>query len=363
MLELTAAAEASLNRSHGIDSRVLAITQTQGRLVLPVDSYEVRSDAKSQVRRTATVRVTDDSYWPILPEDPLSPLSSLLSIEYGILLPGGDVEYVPVFYGIVTDAEISRPDGVISIKAADLSLRVAENRLDGPMTMNTSATIVAEITRLIQETIPGVTVTDLTGSTRACPALVVERERWKDGVEKLADALGAEVFADTVGGFAIRPQPTLADAPVWTVTGGDEGVLIEAVERSNRELVHNRVIADGTPVSADPVRGIVTDTDTNSPTYWGGPFGKRPRFYSSPLLTTVAQCESTAAAFLARSKGAQASITLSTLVHPGLEAGDVLAVELPDGRQQRHIIDSVTIPGSASAAQPITSRATDIEEG
>lgn len=358
-------AQEVVTRSHSIKIRGIAYGATVGMLDnLPISGGTVTVDATSQVRRTATVKIGRPDLWPVNPADVLSPLGSELQIDFGIVLGHSVVEWVPLIRGVIGDADRERPmvngDGAITLNLEDRSSKVAEDRLDAPAQTVAGATVVAEITRLIQETLPGVTVTDLTGSTQVAPTLDIERERWTDGIEKLADSIGAEVFADPLGDFVIRPQPQITDASVWEVRSGRGGILIAKHEKLTRQNVYNRVVAfgqrtDGTP----PVRAAVADTDPNSPTYYGGVFGRKPRFYSSPLLTTTQQCIDAATALLERVRGMQASVDLQAIVNPALDAGDVVTVR-DAGQAQNHIIDRVTIPFRPREAQQLTTRSLDL---
>lgn len=365
MWRLSTAARNTLAASHGIAPRATAYTSAYGAVPnLPVTSGSITVDATSQVRRTGTIGIGSDAYWPADPLAVLSPLGSELGIEYGIGLPDGTVEWVPVFRGPITDAQRTRPvssgDAAITITVADRSSKVAEARLEQPSQTVVGATAVAEIRRLITAVLPNVTVTDLTGSTQVAAQLDIERERWADGVERLADSIGAEVFANPVGEFAIRPTPMLTDAVVWVASTGSGGVLVNLDERKTRDLTYNRIVAsgqrtDGTP----PVWASVSDNDPTSPTYINGQFGIKPRFYTSPLLTTVAQCTSAATAWLARTTGMHGTVTLTTLVNPALDAGDVLLVR--DGRSSAiHIIDTLTVPLSPTDTQQITTRSLEL---
>ncbi|WHT21026.1 DUF5047 domain-containing protein [Crossiella sp. CA-258035] len=360
MQGLSVAATQTLPVSHGIAVRVSSKSPTQGTLYdVPVIDGVVSVDPGSQVRRTARL-VLEPALWPVAPASHFSPISSRIFIEYGIQLPWGDLEWIPVFTGRVQTAKRSN-DGAVELTAADLSRLVAEDRLDSPGQTVTSATKVAEITRLIQETIPGQVVIDQTGSTAACPQIQIERERWSDGVEKIADSLGAEVFCDPLGRFVIRPQPTLDGPAVWGINCGDDGTLLELSEETTRERVYNRVIAmgqrsDDTP----PVRAVVSDTDPESPTFYGGAFGKKPRFYSSPLLTTVAQCTDTATSILNRAKGIDGSISLDAVCNPALDSGDIVSVRYRDGSVGLHIIDALEIPLSINGVQRILTRTVEL---
>lgn len=361
----SALAQETITRSHSITIRGTAYGATIGMLTdLPISGGVVTVDATSQVRRIATVSIGRPDLWPANPTDVLSPLGSELFLEYGVVLPGVGVEWVPLIRGVISDADRERPvvnsDGSLTLSLDDRSSKVAEDRLDAPAQTAAGATTVAEIRRLIQESLPDVAVTDLTGSTQIAPTLDIERERWADGIEKLADSIAAEVYVDPQGDFVIRPQPQITDPSVWEVRSGRGGILVAKKEKLTREKVFNKVVAfgqrsDGTP----PVRAAVADTDPTSPTFYGGAFGRKPRFYTSPLLTTTQQCIDAATALLARVQGMQASVELQAIVNPALDAGDVITVR-DAGKVQQHIIDRLTIPLKLGQAQQLTTRSLDL---
>lgn len=364
MWPLSATAQRALALSHGMVPRAVAYGAF-GTQEIPIDGGSVVSDGKSQVRRTATLSTSAD-LWPVDPRSVLAPFGTEIEVAYGIVLPGGVVYWVPLIRGMLTEASRERPidaNGQLPLTLVDRSARVAENRFTAPTQTVAGATVVTEIRRLIQETLgTSVPVTDYTGSAQVAAVLDIERDRWADGVEALADSISAEVFFDPEGNGVIRPQPQITDTPVWTVDTGELGVLISKAEKLAREGVYNGVVASGQRSDGTaPATATVWDTDPASPTYYLGTFGKKPRFYTSQMLTTVPQCESTAAALLARVKGMNAQISLTTLVNPALEAGDViLAHDAEEGTAQAHIIDKVTIPLSPAEAQPIETRSVDL---
>lgn len=365
MWPLSTAAQNVLAGGHKIDLRATATNANFGSVSgIPVSGGSVTVSATSQTRRTGQVEVADPAYWPTSALSILSPLGSELLVEYGIVIPGQATEWIPLIQGVITDVNRARPtnsgSGVFTVALADRSTKVAQARFDQPTQTVVSATVVAEITRLITQALPTATVTDLTGSSMVAAQLEMERERWADGIEKLADAIAAEVFADPVGTFLIRPQPVLTTTPVWTVTTGDGGAVLTLDEKSTRDLTYNKVVASGQRVdTTPPAWAAVSDTDPNSPTYTGGPFGTKTRFYVSPLLTTTPQCTTAAAGLLARTTGMHGSVALSLITNPALDAGDVLLV-LDGGVTSTHIIDSVTIPLSAKESQRVTTRSLDL---
>lgn len=361
MLTATTRAINTLRDSHAIHVYAAAFSTSNGVVDnLPVTSGSVTVDAGSQVRRTATVQIGQSDLWPADPVSILSPIGSELLISYGVVLQDGTMEFIQLIRGPITKVERSVPtsggDTALTVTVADRSSKVADARFDAPTQTVAGATTVAEITRLINQVLPDVSVTDLTGSTKVAPQMEMDRERWADGVEKLADSISAECFAKPDGNFVIRPQPDISNPPVWTLDAGDGGILVGEDDEYSREQTYNRVVASGQRVDGTPpVYAVASDTNVNSPTYINGPFGIKTRFYSSPLLTTVAQCESAAESFLARVTGNHMNIVFRAITNPCLEAGDVIRL-LYDDRDEVHIIDRVEIPFAPGEPQQIKTR-------
>lgn len=364
MWPLTAKAQLALVQSHGMKMRATAYGSF-GTLEFPIYGGGMTCDSKSQVRRTAQT-TTNLGNWPKDPRAVLAPLGTEVQVDYGIRLPGGVIEWVPQIRGLLTEATRSRPiptTGSFPLKLVDRAARIAEDRFPAPTQTVSGALTVAEIRRLIQETLGvGVLVVDRTGSVQVAPVLDMERERWAEGIEKLADSIAAECYFDPQGNAVIRAQPQITDMSVWTVASGPGGIMLSKEDTLTRELVYNGVVvlgerADGTA----PVTATVWDTDPTSPTYYLGPFGKKPRFYANPQLTTVPQCQAAGAALLARVKGLNAKGKLTAVVNPALESGDVVTGrDRQDGTVQAHILDSVTVPWTPAESQPIESRTVDL---
>ena len=358
----------AIRDSHEMRVYAAAFTPSGGVVDnLPVTGGSVVSDAGSQVRRTATVGIGDTDLWPADPVSILSPIGSELLVSYGVVLQPGEVEYITLIRGPITRVQRQIPSAssgdAITVTVADRSSKVAEARFDAPTQTIAGATTVSEISRLITSVLSSVTVTDFTGSTKTAPQMEMERERWNDGIEKLADSIGAAVFALPDGNFAIRAEPTVSDPPVWTLDAGDWGVLLAEDDEYSRDLTYNRVVASGQRVDGliPPVYAVASDTNVNSPTYINGPFGIKTRFYSSPLLTTVAQCQSAADSLLARVIGNHVNVSFTTLCNPALEAGDVIRLLFED-RDEVHIIDRVEIPLRPGDPQQIKTRSPALPE-
>lgn len=365
MFPLSTAVSNAIRGSHTISVRATAHSAHGGQVPdLPVTSGVVTIDSRSQTRRTATVGFALDTLWPTDAFSILSPIGSELELEYGVVL-ADRTEWIPLLYGPIVDTSRTRPSdntSAIEVQVADRSLKVAEARFDQPTQTIAGATTVAEITRLITDVLPSVSVVDKTGSTKVAPQLDMERERWADGVEKLADSISAEVFADASGNFVIRAEPLMSDPVVWVVTAGDGGILITEADQYSRDLVYNRVVASGQRVDGTPpVYAVSSDNSVDSATYIGGPFGIKTRFYASPLMTTIPQCQSAADSLLARVTGRHLNVSFDTICNPALEAGDVIQLVIDD-RSEIHIIDQVTIPLTPGTTQQIKTRSLDLPD-
>lgn len=358
----------TITASHRIAVRATAYL---GGAVVPggedllVAEGSVRVDGKSKVRRQAEgLRfVTRDGKTSTL-RAVLEPPGTELQIWRGVTHPSGTDELAPLGrfrVGEVSDS-LAVP-GTVVVTGADRSSQVAADRFLAPRAGDTTKTIPAQIAALIQESVPGVTVTDHSGSAQMVAAGVVwERERW-DAIEELANSIGCVVFADPEGSFVIEPQTDPAAPADWTVLTGEGGVLLDGDRRTTLDGVYNVVVATSSPTDGTaPSYGYAEDTNAASPTRVSGPMGRVPRFYSSPLLATDAQALSAAQSILARAIGRRGSLDVTSLVNPALDAGDRIDVVLPDGSTRRHVVDSFAVPLSPTGSMTLATRTTDSTE-
>jgi hypothetical protein len=193
-------------------------------------------------------------------------------------------------------------------------------------------------------------------------------------IEEMATALAAEVIVDAVGQVVMRPLPQIGTTSVWTVDAGSSGVMLSADRDTVSSDVRNVVqvistATDGTAVFA-PV--YVWDNDSTSPTYAGpdpvnnpagaGPFGVRPYRLTSSAFADPQQAHDAGVARLGLVSGQRSSLTITSMVNPGLEYGDTISVLLPPDPitgvrvTEAHLVESVTIPLAVDGVQAITTR-------
>lgn len=221
---------------------------------------------------------------------------------------------------------------------------IADDRFTAPY--KASGTAVTAVTALIQRSIPGATVISTAADAAIGPRTWdIEADPWA-AVTEIAAAIGAEVCADADGTFVIAEFPDiLAVEPVWTIAAGEGGAYISAARGMKADGVYNGVLARGenTETNATPVSSLIVDTDPGSPTYWSGPYGRRPMFYSSSTLTTTGACTAAATLKLRAAQAPNAQADISSLPNPALEPGDVIRVVYPDGSKELHQVQGFPV--------------------
>lgn len=318
------------------DGRVLDIPHTGGSV--PVD----RSQA---IRRTCTVTVADPTLIPRTAADQLATYGARLRISRGVYHGDGTSELVPLGVFRLDDVGGDVNDGPVTLSGKDLSAIVQDDKLTAVYTA--SGTVVSAITALIQRSLPTAeivsTIADMAIGRRVYD---IEADPWA-ACQEIAAAAGAEVYCSPDGVFTIATLPDLSTAtPVWDVAAGEGGVYIRASRGMSSSGVYNGVLARGenTADNVAPVSSLVVDNDPTSPTYWSGPYGHRPMFYSSPTLITTAACTNAATLKLAAARAPNASGDFSSLPNPALEVGDVVRLIHPDGSRELHQVAGFSVP-------------------
>ncbi|MFF1684578.1 DUF5047 domain-containing protein [Streptomyces sp. NPDC058254] len=346
---------ARLAESHTPVTRV-QLFRTDGS-VIDIDHTggSVSVDRSQSIRRSCTVTCADIALIPRTPTDQLAVYGARLRIARGVEYGDGTSELVPlgVFRLDSVDGDVT--DGPVNLQGKAIECIVADDKLTTPYTA--SGTVVGAIKALIQRSIPDADVLSLiTDAPIGSRAFDVEADPWA-GAQEIAAAAGAEVFTNADGVFVIAALPDLLTAaPVWAVEAVEGGVYVSGNRAMTSDAVNNGVLARGenTSDNAPPVSYLATDDDPGSPTYWGGPYGRRPMFYSSSTLITTDACAQAAKLQLAKAKAPNASGDFSSLPNPALEPGDVLRVAHPDGVRELHQVASFSVPLDTGGDFPIT---------
>jgi len=345
---------ARLAESHRVATRVQLFLTTGDVVDLEHTGGSVTVDRGQAIRRTCTVTVADPSVIPRTPTDQLATYGARLRISRGVEYGDGTEELVPLGLFRLDSVDGDVNEGPVNLQGKDLSAIVADDKLTEAY--SATGTVVGAVTALIQRSLPDADVISLVDDAAiGRRAFDIQADPWA-GAQEIAAAVGAEVYANADGVFVIATLPDLLTAdPVWAVEATEGGVYIKANRAMSTDKVFNGILARGENSSENipPVSWLATDDDPGSPTYWGGPFGRRPDFYSSSTLTTLAACQQAATLKLAQAKTPNASGDVSALPNAALEPGDVIRVTHEDDSRELHQVAALTIPLDEGGDMPI----------
>jgi hypothetical protein len=344
-------------------ARVLSSFQTGiapvGGIEVNIISGAVSLDGAADIRASVELTTTGGlNVFPQRASNPLTPYGNELFIESGIQLANGSVEIVSQgYFRIDSDEQSNAPHGPIRVTAYDRMKGIIEARLTTPVSFPPNTSIQTIFETLILEVYPLATIEfeDASFASSVISSTQVAEEDRFGFLNNIVVSNGKIMYWDYRGILVIKavPDPTVS---VWEVNAGTQGVLIDASRALSREGVYNAVVAVGESVnSTPPVRAIVFDNDSTSPTYWFGNFGKVPRFFSSSFITTFAQASSAAQGLLKKTLGLPHSVNFSAISNPALEPLDAITINQLDV-VAIHVIETLIIPLNAERPLSATTR-------
>ncbi|MDX3353888.1 DUF5047 domain-containing protein [Streptomyces sp. ME01-24h] len=281
---------------------------------------------------------------PISPDHPLAAYGQQIRIDYGVDV-GGHMEWINRGWFLTTS---SNADGdTVSVTAQGLLTLIDEARFAAPF--QPSGTLASTVRSLVE---PALTV-DFDGTLidRSVPVGMQWDEDRMGGLNEVLDSWPA-VPRVTEDGFLRIEPPGDTGTPVLAITDGQGGTVVRWQGSTTRDGAYNAVVARGETSDGTQVQGVAYDSGSSSPLRADGPFNPLtvPYFFSSPLLTTVAQCRSAATATLLRlRRSASRTLGVTMVPHPGLETGDVVAVTGAGLTDQPCVIEKLTLPYSPDA--------------
>lgn len=351
----------ALRGSHRMASRARLVGSGQvgvnpEGVEIPIISGDVTLDATAKVR--ATCDITTTAPWPAEATDLLTPYGNEVFVERGIIYGDEVTEWVSQgYFRLYSVDQTTAPHGQIRLAGQDRMSGILDARVTQPLTLG-NVSYAAIIGFLVTQIFPNVPIVyDFEADTTYLRGShVLDRDRYAF-LRDVVQSLSKVCYFDYAGRLQVRDAPD-PGTPTFTVDHGPGGVLTELSRSLDRSAMYNGVVATGeAPGEAPPVRGVVLDLDEDSPTYWWGPFGHVPRFYSSDMLTTVEQCTSAAAAMLDRIQGLPYSVDFSLVPNPALEPLDVVEVAFTnDRRPETHVIETLKIPLDSGGAMKATTR-------
>jgi hypothetical protein len=343
MLTSSAAYKQAIHAPHQREYSI-DVTDIDGNVLasnLRVIDASVSANLTNRVTRTASVTV-DESLFPRLPTDPLSPYQAVVRISAGIRHMTGLPELFPLFVGRVYT--VNRPgNGSVVLECDDLASDVIAYRLEQPWARTSPTSIEREIEALILDAVPQATFGTNDVTDAPTPDLVWDEDRGQ-ALDDLANALGGRWYTLGDGSFVVRLFAYDVGTPVQDVLDGEQGLVVDATVSITRDGTANSVTVvsermDGT----DPIRANARDVEVGSPTLFAGPFGKVSQVIKVQTPQTSAQAQLFARAQLNAAKALTEQWTIECIPDHTLEPGDTIRVSYR-GYDSVQLIDRITYP-------------------
>lgn len=319
-----------------------------GSARLPIIDGDVTLDGDADVRGTVSITV-DGSAWPADPFDLVTPYGTELTIEAGVRLGHDSREILGLGVYRVEDMSQESPGASVTINLSDRNAGLRDARLVAPRTWPAGTPRATVTAALVRDVYPAASITWDSDPGKLGAAMTVERDRLPALIDLWASV--GRVGAWNHRGELVIGAPPAGSSVAWRVNAGENGVLVAMPRSLTRDGIVNAIVATGeTTDDAPPVAGVAYDLAADSPTRWGGRFGKVPGFYASPLLTTVTQCQKAAATKLANRAGLPYTVEFTSAPNAALEPYDVVELAYPRRPRdpamivERHRITAIKIP-------------------
>ena len=352
MITVSPRFQAAVVQSHSVATSAVVTDLTgETRAVLSVIGGSVTADSKQVVRRSCSVTLTDPTgdLTAVNAGDLLTPYGNELTLQTGITYSDGTTELVPlgVFGLIKYGISVTHGGLVITLDGQDRSRRVARSPFVDVLVIAAGTNAGTAIQQIITSRLPGTTFSFMpVFATLPLTTYDIGKDPWVACVD-IAAGLGAEVFFDSYGDCVLRPVPDPATAVVaWMFTDGPAGLAaswIRSLEDSNSA---NYVLVTGqNPGNTTAVSAVAQDSNPNSPTYTGGPYGTVAVHITDQTVTTNAQAQARADAELLRHQGLAEVVEGDVVCLPMLVPGDVATImSSRAGINGRYVLDGVTYP-------------------
>jgi hypothetical protein len=369
MESMTEKFQRALPRSHKVAQKVELLTQ-YGNVDLTAEGITAggRVEVSStETRRTMQLNFVDnEGIWlPFQVNDPLTPAGNEIRLYRGIdFQDGTSPELIPI--GTFRFVQVDVPAPKVMLNGFDRSYAVKGNPVSETFTIPKGTNVVAAIESILLRVYPTSifqlerTLPDLDETTNLM-VVEIEADAWSI-MQDLAANVGHDLYFNPKGELVMRsvPDPSTAIPDFEFDDSSEDNMGMSGISLSwDASDVVNRVVAIGeNPDNTTIYRGEAKDTDPGSPTQYDGPFGRKTLIIRDEKIGSQAQAEQRARAELIKRLGIPQSLTIPSLVHPALEAGDVLRVTSNKlgGLTQVVIADSFPVPLRANESMTIETR-------
>lgn len=331
------------------DGRLAVIDADSDADVLDGD---VKVDGRADVRRSVSLSLADPT-GEIIPAgigDLLAPPNEL-RVEQGFLLPSGAIELVPMgVFGITQPQGNDSGTVTLSVTGYDRSAEVSAAKWTDLYVIAGGTNLVSAVRTALADRVPTLPPLNSPPIAITLPQVIFgdtnNNDPWAD-LQGMVSDYGYELLMDPAGIPVLRSLPDATSDPVVaTYDESEDSTVLTTERRLSASPGYNGVIVvgEGSEIN-DPFRVEVWDDDPASPTYYLGPWGKRPKFLVSPLILTAGQALLSGQAQLQTLLGATETVSLTAPSNPAHDAGDVIHVERSRLKvDNRYIADQFTLP-------------------
>ncbi len=298
------------------------------------------------VRRSCDVRLIDveGNLTPQDARDMLAPMGTELRMLKGLEIAKDEIEWVPLgVFGITNPSVSSHEQGtLIRLRAMDRVEAVRERRFDAPWRVAGGTSTAVAIADIVTSRL--IVPTRIRQTAHTVPESLFDAlsDPW-DAVRLLAESDALNAYFDPLGTLVIdRDDPTPTGV---TYAPGENSFLLSVSRDMTSEGTYSGVIVTGEHPDGAPIRVVRWDEDPKSPTYYLGPFGKRPYGFSSPLINTVQKAEAVAIILLSRVTRLRQDSYLTIVGHPGHDVGDLVRIEDEESKTSGdYVVQGAEIP-------------------
>jgi len=222
---------------------------------------------------------------------------------------------------LVTDWD-ENSDGSIQVTGEGLLRRVSDDRPAVALAPLAGGTLTSEARRLLP---PGMGLSVSAALTdRTAPGSMAWSTDRLAALREIAAAWPALLRTDEWGQVVLRPPLADVPTPVLTIRSGARGTLMSATGSDTRSGSANRIVARSSATGAQDVWAVAEQA--TGPMSATGPYGAVTDEWSSPLLTSVAMAQASAATMLATSVRTASSVPVTCLPDPRIDLDDPVAV-------------------------------------
>lgn len=358
MRPVSASFEAAVRQPHKRAARVTVLDSSLNPLATltggagVVLSGSVTIDRTRPIRRTMNLTIANVG-GDFTPTDQYGLIywNRLVKIERGVYVAPGTIEYVDLGIFLIDrpSVDVKTTGATLQLQGRDRMKTIEKSRFSAPTTYTAGQRIRDMISDLATDAGFPVAHLDLDDAGKTLQAdrtYEAQNDDRLSAAMDLARDYSLELFANALGYLELHVKPDpLTASTAFRFERGAEAIMLGLSREWSDERAYNHVVVTGEAPDQTPVRGEALDLNPASPMYVYGTAGDRPYFYTSAMIRTTGDAQALANAMLPEVGLEEEEISLPSVVHPALEAGDAIEVIEPLSKASgRYFIDAVTIP-------------------